>query len=296
MCAKEWDKINFSHVPSVASSRYQTAFHRNADEQYQVYKDNLTKDDGSAKVNAGAVYPYDVIKPALGGRYGDDIITTNKEVILAQWNALPNYVGDEKILPLVDTSGSMSWTPIPNSTLTPMDVALSLGLYLADKNTGSFKDMFLNFSSDSHINILGGDLFAKLRQLKGASWGGSTNLESAFRSVLNVGTQNKVAAEDMPGYILILSDMQFNCVSNNDASAMQMIEDQYAAAGYKVPKIVFWNLAARSDNAPVRFDKSGAALVSGFSPAIMKSILAAQDFTPKAIMLDAVNIPRYSVV
>lgn len=295
MCAKEWDKINFSHVPSVASSRYQTAFHRNADEQYQTYKDNLEKNDGSAKVNAGAVYPYDVLKPIIGaGRYGQ-ADTTNAAVIKAQWDALPNYIGDESMLPMVDVSGSMG-CPAAGS-LSCMDVAISLGLYLADKNTGAFADMFLTFSETSKINVLGGDIISKVRQIQTSDWGYGTSIRSAFDAVLNVAKENSVSAADMPAYILILSDMQFNCCRDNDDSAMEMLARKYGAAGYDLPKIVFWNLNARQDStqAPVKFDKGGAALVSGFSPAIMKSILAAQNFTPEAIMLDTVDVPRYDI-
>lgn len=293
MCAKEWDKINFSHVPSVASARYQTAFHRNADEQYSAYKDALTKNDGTAKVNAGAVYPYDVIKPLIRSGWGSQVDTTNAPVIKAQWEALPNYLSDEAILPMVDVSGSMMCTAA--GTLSCMDVAVSLGLYLADKNTGAFRDMFLNFSSEAKIEILGGDIIAKARQMQDAHWGMSTNLTAAFKSVLNVAQKNDVPAADMPAYILILSDMEFNCCKK-DRSAMEMIEAKYKKSGYELPKIVFWNLNARNaSNKPVRFDQEGTALVSGFSPAIMKSILAAENFTPEAIMLQTVDVPRYDI-
>lgn len=295
MCAKQWDKINFSHIPSVASARYQTAFHRNVPEGYQEYKDNLAKNDGSAKVNAGAVYPYDVLKPLIGYGYGGQANLTNKEVILAQWEALPNYIGDESILPMIDVSGSMNCTAA--GSLTCMDVAVSLGLYLADKNTGAFADMFLTFGENSKIEVLGGDIISKVRQIQRAEWGYSTDLNKAFAAVLNVAVQNKLSADDMPAYVLVLSDMEFNASRNNmDESAMEMIERKYEAAGYTVPKIVFWNLNARSDsNKPVKFDKSGVAMVSGFSPAIMKSILAAENFTPEAIMLGTVNVPRYDI-
>ena len=294
MCAKEWDKINFSHVPSVASARYQTAFHRNADEQYSLYKENLTKNDGSAKVNAGAVYPYDVLKTLISDGYGRGVDTTNAAVIKAQWDALPNYVGDASILPMIDVSGSMYCEAA--RSLTCMDVAVSLGLYLADKNTGVFSDMFLTFSNTPKIEVLGGDIIAKVRQIQNADWGMNTNLNAAFKEILNVALNHKLSAEDMPGYVLILSDMEFDRCAKNDHSAMEMIEHKYEKAGYQLPKIVFWNLNSRSkNNKPVRFDKDGTALVSGFSPAIMKSILSAENFTPEAIMLDTVNVPRYDI-
>lgn len=295
MCAKEWDKINFNHVPSVASSRYQTAFHRNADEQYSEYKANLEKNDGSAKVNAGAVYPYDVLKPLIGRYSYGQADTTNAAVIKAQWDSLPNYIGEEAILPMVDVSGSMGCEAA--GSLTCMDVAVSLGLYIADKNEGAFADMFLTFSESSKIEVLGGDIIAKVRQIQAAQWGMSTSLHSAFDAVLNVAKKNSVPAEDMPAYILILSDMQFNCCRENDDSAMEMARRKYETAGYDLPKIVFWNLNARqnSTQSPVTFDTNGTALVSGFSPAIMRSILAAKNFTPKDIMLEAIDIPRYDI-
>ena len=296
MCAKEWDQINFSHVPSVASSRYQTAFHRNADEQYSLYKENLTKNDGSAKVNAGAVYPYDVLKPLIsrGYGFGAGANVTNAAVVKAQWDALPNYIGDESILPMIDVSGSMGCAAA--GSLSCMEVAVSLGLYLADKNTGAFSDMFLTFSETPKIEVLGGDIIAKVRQIQDSPWGMRTDLHSAFDQVLKVAVENDVAEAEMPGYVLILSDMEFDYCAKSDHSAMEMMEHKYKEAGYELPKIVFWNLNARNpNNKPVRFDKSGTALVSGFSPAIMKSILAAENFTPEAIMLDTVDVPRYDI-
>ena len=99
----------------------------------------------------------------------------------------------------------------------------------------------------------------------------------------------------MPRTLLILSDMQFNQCVRFDDSAFEMIKRKYKDAGYEVPNIVFWNLNS-SGNVPVSFDTRGTALVSGFSPAIMKSILAGKDFTPEAIMLDAIGSERYDVL
>jgi hypothetical protein len=177
-----------------------------------------------------------------------------------------------------------------------MDVCVSLGLYLADKNTGPFKDMFLTFSTKSKIEILKGNLLSKLAQLQRAEWDMSTNLHAAFDTVLNFAVKGKVDAKDMPRYILIMSDMEFNACARHDDSAMEMIARKYEAAGYTVPNIVFWNLNARAGNVPVKHDKKGVALVSGFSPAIMKSILSAESLDPVNVMLATINAPRYAVI
>jgi hypothetical protein len=177
-----------------------------------------------------------------------------------------------------------------------LDVAVSLGLYLADKNKGKFKDTFLTFSTTPQLLHLKGNIVEKVNQMCKSSWTMSTNLHAALSKILETAVKGNVSQDEMPGTLLILSDMQFNQCINHDNSAMEMIERKYEAAGYKVPQVVFWNLNSR-DNVPVKADKSGAALVSGFSPAIVKSVLSTDmdQFTPRGIMLKTVMVDRYAL-
>jgi len=292
MCAKEWDQINYNHVPSVASSRYMKAFTKHDKDRYAAWKEGLK--DGTSKVNASVLYPYDVIKSA---NYG------NREVSLAQWEALPNYLGDDKILPMVDVSGSMTCSVGGQKGvgLTCMDVAVSLGLYIADKQQGAFKDCFLNFSDNSRIQILKGDLLGKLNQMRSSDWGMSTSLESAFREILRVATANNLPASEMPKSLIIFSDMEFNsaCREGRSVGAFELAQKMFESAGYELPKIIWWNLNARADatgNSPVRFDQQGTALVSGFSPNLMKSILASKSFSPRDVMMETIGADRYQAV
>jgi len=285
MCAGAWDSIEFGKLPSLASARYNKAFGRNAATAYAAYKARLTA--GTDKVNASAVYPYDVIKTL---RHGGDSVVAD-----AQWASLPNYIGDASVLPLVDVSGSMSCAVGGNANLQCIDVALSLGLYCADKNTGVFKDTFLTFSAKPKAQVVKGTLAQKMSQMNSSDWGMNTNLHAAFDEILRIAVKGGVNASDMPKTLLILSDMQFDqCVSFDD-SAHQMIVRKYKEAGYEVPNIVFWNLNSK-DNVPVKFDKRGTALVSGFSPAVMKGVLTGTDMTPYGIMLATVDVPRYAVL
>ena len=286
MCAKRWNMIEYSHVPSLAAARYQKAFNRNDPMGYAKYKSELAT--GEAKINANAVYPYDVIK---SGKFGGD-----HAVMQAQWDALPRYIGDELVLPMCDVSGSMGCPVGGNGNLSCMDVCVSLGLYLADKNTGPFKDMFLTFSARPSLNVLKGDLRSKLRQLETADWGMNTNLNAAFDEILRVAVKGKVKAADMPKYLLIMSDMEFDRCTRFDDSAMQMIQRKFEAAGYEVPKIVFWNLNARAGNVPVKYNMKNVALVSGFSPSIMTAVLGAKDMSPVSVMLETLNSERYAAI
>src|ERR1035437_3215945 len=292
MCAKKWDDIVFDHVPSLASARYQKAFNKRCAERYKLYKEGLVK--GTSKINAAGVYPYDVIKSLVHG---------DSAVAKAQWEALPNFLGDEQILAVVDVSGSMGCPAGgygSKSVVRCIDVATSLGLYVADKARGPFKDCFLTFSGDSKIEVLKGDIVAKHAQMCQSHWNMNTNVESAFDEILRVGKTHKVADEDMPRILLILSDMEFDqCVSRGrDARAMDVVKHKYEDAGYTLPRIVFWNINARSGNSPVTCKEDGTALISGFSPAIMKAVLkvSVDSFTPENVMLETINNPRYDVI
>ena len=303
MCAKDWDNINFNHVPSVASARYKKAFSRHT-EKYKEWTTALVSKDPevakTVKVNAGAVYPYDVLKGVIS-HYRMNYNQDQLNHVVAQWEALPNFVGDANILPLVDVSGSMTaaaggYNPKLRSTsgVTCLDVAVSLGLYLADKNKGKFKDTFLTFSSQPPLLRLPGNILDKIKQMVESKWEMNTNLHAAIAKILQVAREGNVPQEEMPATLLILSDMQFDQCARYDDSAMQMIARKYADAGYSMPNIVFWNLSAH-DNVPAKFDDHGVALVSGFSPAIVKGVLAADldNFTPEAIMLKTIMSDRY---
>ena len=290
LCAREFDKINYSHVPSLAMSRYMKAFSKNDATRFVAYREALKAGDKTVKVNASAVYPYDIIKTLKAG--GD------KDVADAQWSALPDYMDDSKVLPMVDVSGSMHCSVGGNANLQCIDVALSLGLYCADKNKGAFKDMFLTFSGRPELVVLKGTLSQKMVQMDKSHWDMNTNLHAAFERILETAIKGKVAAEDMPSILLVLSDMQFDQCAAYDDSAMQMIVRKYEKAGYKVPTIIFWNLNDRAGNAPVSFNQKGVGLVSGFSPSIMRAILSADmdTLSPEIIVRDAVMIDRYNYV
>lgn len=293
MCAKKWDEIDFNKVPSLAASRYRNAFYKNCGTRFEEYVEALKSGDESIKINAGAIYPYDVLKGLFRGFGASEAVKTDHRV--AQWEALENFIGDASILPMVDTSGSMSVTVGNNDSLNCMEVAISLGLYCAEKNKGKFKDLLLTFSENPDLVRVKGNVVEKAQQLSRAEWGMNTNLHRAFDKVLNTAVKNNVPANEMPEVLVILSDMQFDRCVKFDDSAIEMIRRKYEQEGYEVPQIVFWNLNAY-DNVPVSFNERGVALVSGFSPSIMKAVLACdfEEFTPEAIMLQTIMVDRYN--
>lgn len=290
MCAKDWENINFSQVPSIASARYRKAFERNS-AAYSQYTEKLANKDSSVKINAKAIFPHDILNGDILNKSATEI-----EVIKAQWDALPNYINNTTILPLVDVSASMTSLLSSKSTITCMDIAIALGLYLADKNKGSFNGAFLTFSSEPELLYLKGNIVEKYLQIKRSNWDMSTNLESALNTILSTSIRHKIPQEEMPSILLILSDMQFDQgIKNGKDSALKMMKRTYKEAGYTMPKVIFWNLHSY-DNVPTKADKEGVALVSGFSPSILKSILSnnLDNFTPYHIMLETVLTERYN--
>jgi hypothetical protein len=301
MCAKEWNTIEFGKLPSVASARYQKAFGRNAFEAYSNYIQSLQK--GEAKINAGAVYPYDVVKSLKMG---------NWQVANEQWKAQPNWMegSNEMLLPLVDVSGSMETAAGNNKNVTCMDVAISLGLYISERNEGAFKDAFITFSANPQLQVLSGSLKDRYAQMSRSDWGMNTNLEAAFMLILNQATRHSLPQSEMPTKLLILSDMEFDAATRSNGgwysrdvqvpawnpTAQQMIEKMYADAGYKMPQIIYWNIQSRNGGIPVSFDQQGTALVSGFSPAIMQSLIKGEISSPTQIMDATIMSERYSRV
>jgi hypothetical protein len=286
MCANKWNDIEFSKVPSVASARYQKAFGRRAPERYSAYLAALEK--GETKINAGAVYPYDVLKSVLLG---------NARVADQQWKALPDYMPEGvNILPVIDVSSSMH-CPIGGSKGVGMDcmhMAISLGMYLSERNKGIFKDAFITFHNHPELRVMHSpNLSGRYSEVKSSPWGGSTNLLSSFKLILDAAVTNKLDQEDLPTHLVILSDMQFNSACHSGDSAVEAARRMFTEAGYTCPQLIFWNLNAMYDNTPVKVNDEGVALVSGFSPAIMKSVMASKVISPLDMIKELVCIERY---
>lgn len=277
MSAHQWQNIEYEKLPSIAAKRYQLAFNRHDLERYTQYKEDLK--NNKAKINAKAIFPHDIVKSLKNG---------DQEVANQQWKALPNYLESnvEKILTVSDVSGSMEGLPL--------DVCVGLTLYLTERLEGVFKNTFITFSDNPELCTVNGDLIHRVSQLTKANWGMSTDLNAVFRLILDTAVANNVPEQDMPTKILILSDMEFNEASSTKTN-FEVIKEMYTSNGYKMPSIVFWNLNGRINNLPAtQYDN--VALVSGFSPVLVKSVLGGETLNPVEVMLKTVDKERYSLI
>jgi hypothetical protein len=285
MSRKDYEAIDYSKVPSLASARYQKAFERNDPKGYTKFKEQLV--EGTTKVNAGAVYPYDVAKSAFNG---DDIVST------AQWNALPDFVQEGKsFLPVIDVSGSM-YTLVTES-LSCLIVAISLGMYVAERNKSKlFKDHFITFSNHPSMVKIDTSLSLKERvvAISKSNWGYNTNIDATFQLILDAAINNKLEDKDMPDSLIIFSDMQFDeGIGSSSSGLTDKWAKKFNDAGYQLPNLVYWNLLGKSGRLPISKHQSGACIVSGFSPVLMKTVLSGK--TPVHVMLETVMVERYSL-
>jgi hypothetical protein len=280
MCRREWSSISYKSVPSVAMNLYRKSFHKNDDSRFKEYIQSVLS--GREKINAGVLFPHLLFQAYVKGE--------NRQSIQAQWNALPNYMegSSERILPVCDVSGSMSGLP--------MDVSVALGCYISERNEGIFKDAFVTFSEKPVLNYLKGEITDRFMQLNHSDWGYTTNLHKVFELILDSAVRFAVPESGMPTKILVISDMEFDQATKNQKTNLDQIRQSYLSAGYELPEIVFWNVNGRQGNVPANVHDKNIGLVSGFSPAILKSILAGKIYGPVQLMMDTIDVERYSFV
>jgi len=311
--------INYEKVPSLALLKYRKVF-KSKSPEYAEYLEAVSK--GEKKINTSVTTPYDIIhqiRVALTAKNPDYDIPDNSsywcdtevsqfqsrangtnwrvkgelkdETLIQAWKNLPDYIcGNHPALAVCDVSGSMF------NEINSIDVALSLTLYLAERNTGAWAKNFFTFDDDSQLVTLHGkDIYDRVANLGCTKWGGSTNVMSTFDNLLTHAVMSNIAKEDMPEKIIIISDMQFNpCGMNGGSSAFDAIRRSYSNAGYEVPQLVFWNTNAEVNNQPVTRDENGVILVSGYSASLFKFILSTEhDVTPESFMLSILDGERY---
>ena len=299
MSANEWDQINYEGVPSRAAMNYRKAFAKHDPIGYENYLTNVK--EGKAKINSGVLFPHDIVH-AYGGRYGARVDSTLEE----QWKALPNKVAPgHDTLVVVDGSGSMGRS-IGNTSIECHDVADALGIYFAERLTGAYRNSFITFSSHPQfISFAEGlSLRGKLNILKQHDDCSNTDIEKTFDLILDVAVSNHLKQEEIPANILIVSDMEFDALKNQgewphyhtmDQALFVAIRERWEAAGYKVPRLVFWNVCSSTKTIPVTMNEFGVALVSGFSPNIADMVMSGRT-DPYDVLKDKLMSEVYNPV
>jgi len=277
MSKKEFGSINYEQVPSKAGLKYRTAFHKQDGERYTKYLESVKK--GEKKINASTLYPSDLVAKAHH---------SNDATVDAMWKALPNYVQEEQnALVMADVSGSM--------TGQPMDVSIALAIYFAERNKGKFQNHYLTFSDRPVIQkIQGKTLYEKVSYIRQTDVGYSTNLQAAFELLLHTALAEDLPESEMPKTIYIITDTEFNHPQNKGMTNLETIRQKYKAAKYKLPQIIFWNVASRQNQVAARADDKSVSLVSGYSPVLFRQVM--ENKTPVQLMKQVLDAERYKPI
>lgn len=297
---QRFKEIDYSKIPSQAMLRYNKTFYNKDEDRFLKYIEDVKK--GDKKINTKTIYPYQIIKKPLVVKFKGGYSQEDENFYNTAWENLPDYTNGSKAIVMADTSGSML---LPN--IEPLSIALSLAIYFAERNEGPFKDKFMTFSHTPVFQLLRGEtLHRKVMNLDTTGWSQNTDINKAFRLVLETGIKFNVPQKDMPEAIYIISDMEFDRATNSsenffykrnnitiEKTNFELIRKMYNEAGYEVPTLVFWNVNAISRTIPVRFDENGTVLISGRSPTVFS--LALNRSSPEEFMMKTL-LNRYEFV
>lgn len=300
MSKKEWSAIDYSAVPSRANLIYNGAFLRNDENRRREFLGKLEK--GEVKINASTLFPHDIAHKYMIAGGWRATLGAYDAAVEGLWKALPDYVqGDESTLVVADGSGSMTMNPV-SGKVTPLTVANALAIYFAERAKGQFKNKYITFSERPQlVNLNGKSLRDNLTIAMTHSEVANTNIEAVFDLILRTAVNGNMTNDEMPKNILIISDMEFDsCATTNrrngiEARLFDVIAQRYAQHGYALPRLVFWNVNSRTGTIPVKENAAGVALVSGYSPAVVKMVLA-NKIDPYEAMCEILNSERYAPI
>lgn len=298
MSENRWDEIEFDKIPSKAGLKYKNAFARR-DIIKAKYEKFITSTD--TKVNASVLNPVDIAHKAFNTRSAD---TIDRAALQKYWENLKDYYNgrEERGIAIVDVSGSMCGTP--------MEAAVSMGAYIAERGKGPFKDHFITFSGTPElVRFDGVDIWDKFLRCRNADWGMNTNIEAVFNLLLDTAVKNRTPQDEMPQTLYIFSDMEFDgCLTcgpvshdrwsynsrrvGNIHTLLEEIALKWQQYGYELPRVIFWNLDARQNNIPALGGRF--SYVSGFSMNMVETILSGKDGYD--LMMDKLNTERYAVI
>lgn len=299
MSAGRWGAIDYASVPSKANLLYKNAFIKHDKERREDFLQKVEK--GEAKINAGVLYPHDIVHQYVEIADIWNMTLKKKDQTLEElWKALPNLIkDDDSTIVVADGSGSMMSRLGGDTSVLAIEVANALAIYFAEKCEGEFKNKYITFSNRPQLVD-----FSKATTLRDKIQIAlmhdeveNTNIKAVFELILKTAINAQMSQRELPKNILIISDMEFDSCGGNrlNSRLFETITQNYAEAGYKIPRLIFWNVNSRTKTIPVIENDLGVALVSGFSVNIVKMVMSNKT-DPYEILLETLNSERYNAI
>lgn len=276
--------FDYAKQPSRAMFKYRRAFLRNDEARYRAFMQKVAQ--GEATLHTGALMPYDIVQAAYRADQSD------RASLNATWNALEDFTGDENALVVADGSGSM-YAGQPMAAA----VAQSLAIYFAQHNRGAFRNHFITFSTNPQlVELKGVDIVEVVRYCRTFNEVADTNIQRVFELILQAAVENRLPQKELPTTLYIVSDMEFNrCTRDASMTNFDYAKALYRQHGYRLPRVVFWNVQSRNRQQPVSMNEQGVALVSGCTPRIFSQVMSGE-MDPYRNMLNTLNAERYAVI
>ena len=181
-----------------------------------------------------------------------------------------------------------------------LNVAISLGLYCAERANGPFANHYVSFSRTPRlIETNGVDFCDKVYRIYRTNLCENTNIEATFDMLLQTALNNGCGQDELPQNIIVISDMEFDQGTaymnrNNAKTLMENIREKWARHGYRMPHLIYWNVDARQNNIPEDMGCGLISYVSGMSPSIFEQILSGK--TGYDLMMEKLDSERYAVI
>lgn len=273
----------YENQPSAAMFKYRRAFYRNDGQRYSEYL--YAVKNGKKQLHASTLYPYEIIRETLK----DGMSSKGRETLDLTWKALPAVANPHNAIAVIDGSGSM----YVNSELPPVTVAVSLGIYFAEHNTGCFHNKFITFSQTPQlVSLKGCDIYCRARYCMSYNEVAKTDLYEVFMLLLMTAVKNKLPQSELPERLYIISDMEFNSGCTRDKTVFEDAREKFEDYGYRLPEVVYWNVESRGAHYPAIRNTKGVALVSGASP-LLFGLAMEQKTTPEDFMNEVLGAERY---
>lgn len=303
--ANEWDKIDYNQVPSKANLKYKDAFLKHDEERRRDYlaalRVGVDKEGKAVKINSSVNFPHEIVNKYAPTSGWSLRLNPYDEALEQLWKNLKQKDGLNNTIVVRDGSGSMTST-IGSGSTTALDVSTALAIYCSEHLNAEFKDKFLTFSAHAKLIDLSGEtnLHNKLQRVFREDDCANTNIEDVFNVILDTAVNGNVAPEDMPAQVLIISDMEFDGAYggnrfNGTSNVFKKAATKYANAGYKLPKLVFWNVCSRTNTIPVTQNENGVILVSGFSVNTLNMVLNGKT-DPFLSLVDELDTKEYAAI
>ncbi|MBQ2613140.1 MAG: DUF2828 family protein [Methanobrevibacter sp.] len=293
-CANQWGDINYENVPSLANLKYKNAFLKHDEKRRLKYLESV--ENGSKKINMKVATPVDVVSKYCINWMG---VAEYDQTLELAWDNLKDLTLSETLV-VADGSGSMMM-PVGGNTKA-IDVANALAIYTSEHNLGVYKDKYITFSANPQFVDLSraNNLREKLKIAFKHNEIANTNIEAVFDLILGVAVENNIQKEHMIKNILIISDMEFDFAQGYNCQKLTKplfdeIKERYAQSDYDLPRLIFWNVNSRTKTIPLRENKLGVTLVSGFSQNVLKMVMS-NKYDPYDVLIETLDSERYNPI